>query len=280
MAARSRSRAFTLLELLVVIGIIGILIGITLAIGSAVTSGAKQRLTADTIRVLDTTVEAYVKAKGDIPDPWITFPDAQPGGNAANANKIFPIADARNMSDTDTALRPTGHQMINSVGLFMAQAEKVPAAKAALSNLSPKVIKQYSFKAGGSDVTLNTVFDAWGKPMRYVHPAFQGSWSGDRTASSGASGGMAPTTVDSTQFPAIAGAPTSFIWLPTMLRRNHKDLRANLTMPYMSADEVPDSDGARCTGGRPYFYSAGPDGDPSTVEDNIYSTVPAFPAKE
>ena len=32
--------------------------------------------------------------------------------------------------------------------------------------------------------------------------------------------------------------------------------------------QTADSDGGVCPGGQPYFYSAGPDGDPSTVEDN------------
>lgn len=275
MVARSRSRAFTLLEMLVVIGIIGILISITLVIGSAVTSGARQRITMDTLRVLDTTVESYVKTKGDIPDPWIIFEATIP----ALTNKIIPIADARNMGDTDSSPRPAGHQMINSVGLFIAQAERVPEAKTALSNLSPKVIRQSSFKISGTDLTLTTVFDGWGRPIRYVHPAFQGVWTGDRANLSGAPSDSAPTAVDGTQFPGVAAAPKNFIWVPTMIRRNNKDQRMDKNIPYTSAEESPDSDGGRCTGGRPYFYSAGPDGDPSTVEDNIYSTVPNFPPK-
>jgi len=39
-------------------------------------------------------------------------------------------------------------------------------------------------------------------------------------------------------------------------------------------DLVPDSDGGLTSGNRPYFYSAGPDGDPSTLEDNVYSNAP------
>jgi hypothetical protein len=34
-----------------------------------------------------------------------------------------------------------------------------------------------------------------------------------------------------------------------------------------------DADGGLTTN-RPYFYSAGPDGDPSTIEDNVYTVQP------
>ena len=35
-------------------------------------------------------------------------------------------------------------------------------------------------------------------------------------------------------------------------------------------DLVPDSDGGITSGNRPYFYSAGPDGNPATLDDNVY----------
>lgn len=270
MAARSSSRAFTLLEMLVVIGIIGILIAITLVVGNVVTSGARQRLTLDTIRVLDTTVESYLKTKGDMPDPWIA--EKVLPGRSTTSTKAIPVADARNMSDMDSALTPGGNQMINSVGLFIFQAQQVPEAKAALSNLSPKVTRQSSFKIGGTDLTLTTVFDAWGQPIRYVHPAFQGAWSGNRAIVGAGPNPVMPTTVDATQFPGLAGAPTGTTWLPILMRRNNM---ATSAMPTTAQDHA-DSDGGRCTGGRPYFYSSGPDGDPSTTADNIYSTLPAF----
>jgi hypothetical protein len=42
-------------------------------------------------------------------------------------------------------------------------------------------------------------------------------------------------------------------------------------------EQVADGDGGKCVGGRPYFYSAGPDKDPSTIEDNVYLSVPPVP---
>lgn len=266
MAARRMPRAFTILELLVVIGIIGILIAISLVVGNAVSSGSKQRITLDTIRVLDASLDAYIQAKGSIPDPWVQDP------RTGQTSKIVPIADARNMSDTDSAVSPQGNQLLNSVGLYIAQVQEVSEAKAAFANISGRFSKRFATKVGATDLDLPTVFDGWGRPIRYVHPAFQGVWAGDRTAPSGAATAAA-TMVDATQFPALAGAPKGKTWVPTLLRRNHVKAGASP----VQAQDFPDSDGGRCTGGRPYFYSAGDDGDPSTTGDNVYSTSPDLP---
>jgi hypothetical protein len=44
-----------------------------------------------------------------------------------------------------------------------------------------------------------------------------------------------------------------------------------------SADPA-NSDGGTSPDARPYFYSCGPDGDPSTTADNVYIVTPTFPA--
>lgn len=255
----ARRRAFTLIEMLVVIGIIGILITIGLVVGNAVTAGGRQRLTQDTIRVLDASLESFVKVNGSIPDPWI---------KAVNSGKVYPVADARNMSDNDSSVRPQGFQVINSGGLYITQAFGVPDAKAAITGLPSRAVRQTSFKMGGVDVTATTPLDAWGRPIRYVHPAFQGVWT-DRANPSAPI--TAASTINKENFPDFAAAPAGPI-SPMMIRRNKEATVANP----VNAQDFADSDGGRCPGNRPYFYSVGDDGLADTTGDNVYSTPPAF----
>ncbi len=63
-AARRPLRAFTLLELLITIGIIAVLAGIVLAVGSAVLRGAESRQVEAIFRSLDEAVGEYERARG------------------------------------------------------------------------------------------------------------------------------------------------------------------------------------------------------------------------
>ncbi|MFM7135392.1 MAG: type II secretion system protein, partial [Planctomycetota bacterium] len=54
-----RRRAFTLLELLVVIGIVVLLAGLVLAVSSSVIRASEERATRNTLTVLDTALEEY-----------------------------------------------------------------------------------------------------------------------------------------------------------------------------------------------------------------------------
>src|SRR5437899_1221558 len=112
--ARRAHRGFTLIELLIVIGIIGVLVGITLVVGSQVMTGGKKNVTLDTIRVLDSSREAYIHSKGENPPPTWSDP-AQP-------SVIYLAADARD---------PANNQ-INGLVIYMLQASEVPDAKGIL----------------------------------------------------------------------------------------------------------------------------------------------------
>mgnify|MGYP000266772146 CR=1 FL=1 len=273
-AATSRgtsNRAFTLIELLIVIGIIGLLIAITLAVGGQVAKGGKERLTRDTLRVLDTALSEYINANDGIPDAMHL--DRVQG----NINYFIPVADARDMEHDDQtpAQLIKGNQMINSVGLFIEQVKNVPKAKTAIDSLPTKVIRLLDpdnpDPAALDQRKRLTVMDAWGRPIRYVHPAFDGlvlESPGDTTS---------PRDVGT-----IVGPPSgSDQYSIGKIRRNRDALPPSNPV---KAEELADSDGGVCVGNRPYFYSAGPDGkvgyDPATETDhnadNIYSTAPTF----
>ncbi len=138
------TRAFTLVELLIVIGVIGILISIVLTIGARVVQGGKVRLTEQTIRILDMTIEAMISDQGVLPSALVADPrDVETG----DIPRLIPIADARDHGSSYQSGQPgqpplAGHQMINSVGLLLLQAERVPSAATVSQGIDARMIKR------------------------------------------------------------------------------------------------------------------------------------------
>ncbi len=238
-ASRHASRSgFTLIELLIVVGIISLLVATTLLVGGAAVSGAKRGATEDTLRVLDAALEQYIASQDGIPPALVQ--DPRQGRTAF----VLPVADARSMADAG---------MIDSVGLFLLQANAVPDAKKSLDQLPQKFVRQQTTTLSANPLTITSVFDAWGEPIRYVHPQFSGRIS-------------TPTAISSVEL--LGPAPTGKQYGVGEIRRN------NVTA---SPQDIADGDGGKCIGGRPYFYSAGPDKDPSTTDDNVYLIAPPIP---
>lgn len=246
-------RAFTLMELLIVIAIIVVLMAIAVTVGASVISGGKAQQTRNTIHALDTLLNDIMQANGGLPGPLVEDP--------RDSTKMIPIADARNMGSA------TKHT-INSVGLFLLQAGTTSTSSDALKGIDSKLIRLYTpydeSEAGEDNVVpeLTTVMDAWGRPIRYVHPAFHGPIYGpDLMNPSQPSSPLAVADV-------LPGTTAKFTF--DVIRRNA------VTTPDASPVGDPDSDGGYCPNNTPYFYSAGPDGDPSTTKDNIYTKEPKF----
>lgn len=231
---RGRERGFTLLELLVVIGIIAILIGIVVAVGASVTSSSKTSLAKDTMRVLDSVLSAYESSTQGIPPPFVN----QPG----NTNTTQVIVDARTSQN----------EGVDSLAWFLYQCSGQSGADKGISSISSRYIQP---GVPGSATALptsnppvfNSVIDPWGRAYRYVHPALDGVLNNLATEDLI---GPAPTT------------PTSRTYSITTINR--------------VATGTANSDGGTSPDSRPYFYSSGPDGDPSTREDNVYLIPPTF----
>lgn len=256
---------FTLLELLIVIAIITLLAAISLAIGAKVLSGGRESLTTNVIRALDMSLNGYITDSGDrVPDPIVEHPDSS-GGSVT----WQPIADARR-GDRYT------DEMVNSSGWFIYQMKDVSTVSSVISGLSSKVVKQYSPKLepDGSappdgQPLMATAFDGFGNPLRYVHPTFDGVLfdSSESDVNSPAEGkGMDVADL------VTIGPGESFAF--DKIRRNKRtDVRPDGSV------KVADSDGGICPNNRPYFYSAGADGDPSTMDDNVYHVQPQVPTE-
>lgn len=275
-----RRGGFTLIELLVVIGIIALLIAIVTVVGGRIIAGSKSALTQDTIKAMDLIYAGYMADKDLRPDPSVPDP--------RNPQFIQPVADARNMTSSK-------REIINSIGLFIYQMEREgQPVQAALTGLNPRLVTFFATDPGALAVApntsgaksdyeslpqLRTILDPWGRPMRYVHPSYSGSLY-DATFNAAEHRGMYPPSPDPNAPFAVRIVLTEVpdARLPVeQIRRNAGEQASNDP----TGATVPDSDGGICPkfGGVAYFYSAGPDGDPSTREDNVYvdASRPTFP---
>ncbi len=257
-ARRSRARrGFTVIELLVVVGIIAILVGLSFVVGGKVLEGGKRGAALETIRLLDNALNDYMAKTDGLPATTVEDPE--------DRDRVFPVADARDMQNTDSGRSPAGNQMINSVGLFMLQAREVPSSRQILDQLPSKFAR--ALEIDGQPV-LMTAFDPWGNPIRYVHPSLDGRFAAGNTDL------------------VLGPAPTGKQYAINQMRRNNEQTVLNGMV--VNAQDIVDSDGGLCTGNRPYFYSVGPDGRAGWYQneanqwidgaaDNIYTMTPTLP---
>jgi type II secretory pathway pseudopilin PulG len=287
--------------LLVVIGIIGILIGLVFTAGAVALRGGKERATTDVIRTLDAAMQAYLEERATLNklDPiHLAFnPSNAVTGDAdttddAFVNDCFAIVDAR---AGETVQSP----MIDTVGLWMADAQRYPRVKEILVRIPTRFLRRYDPDVDGPFANpqnlfpqLTTVFDAWDRPIRLVLPQADGLWTNPRTYANGQGGivnivqGNPPEVLPMVPFPgnlqSVRAPGLVFNYRYEELRRNWADRDLNPTGPVLT-----DSDGGRCEGSRPYFYSAGPDNvvgikrlGTETINyntDNVYTAKPRFP---
>ncbi|MBZ0171791.1 MAG: type II secretion system GspH family protein [Phycisphaerales bacterium] len=295
-----RPTGFTLIELLLVIVIIGILVALTLTVGSSAMTGGRGRQTADTIRVIDAAVETYSGEVGKAPPAFVVAfaPGTISDPLAAEDFAAYPMADAVDATDGDE-----NRTVINSVGLFIKAAEDAGLGDL-FAGLSADVLVRWD---GDGDVVessgdssdfdrqpeLRTILDAWGRPIRFVHPA----WDGIMTVEDNEGQVRSPGEFGTPVRPITGDDPDNGydFWLPLtrspegfnpldegdfpirLIRRDRltEEDRAGWDNN-TPINPIGDADGGYAVGGRPYAYSAGADGDPSTTDDNVYTTVPRF----
>lgn len=263
-----RRHAFTLVELLIAIGIIVVLVALTIGVGATMANAGKKRATEAAIQTLEQMLDAYIQSQGGNPPGLVRVENVRlpsAAGISGSNDGYYPIVDGYSEEDD---------HIINTVGLFLYEARTVSAVQDILSGLDPKFVR--TFQPAGANPRqpeLTTVFDAWGNPIRMVHPRFD-----DRILANDRSPGDPGQAVDLTV--ASRGFLVGAELTPSVLNNIVLgEVRRNaLTGDDYTAspDLIGDSDGGICPSTRPYFYSAGPDGDPSTTEDNVYSATPRF----
>lgn len=253
------SHGFTLVELMVVIGIIGLLVVIALGVSTRVTASGKERLTLDTIRVLENTLTAYQAAKEALPPDRFTYEDPAGSGNAWD----FPLIDGREDGaanfdrDTDPA--------IPSLARYLAVVSQVPEADSHIKGLDSRLVRPITLlTVDGLPITSIEVLDGWGHPIRFVHHAYDG----------GAGGYFDGTSVQTNRDLFMVSVRTnSTVGTRTEFRRSYRPFDPGTPPP---GTPIGDADEGICPGNRPYFYSQGPDRDPGARDDNVYATPPTY----
>ncbi len=293
---RIAPRAFTLIELLIVVGIIAILISLVFTAGNAVIGGGKRRSTENVLRTLDQSMQAYIeeREKDRTAKPiYLAFnPTKTPTsgtGSGPESTMVYVIADARvGAASTDP--------MIDSMGLWLANARQYPSVRTILDKIPDRFLKQWDPDTNGLDPagpdvlpTLDTIVDAWGKPIRLVLPQFDGVIvdNGDETTNGVYDLFDATTPLVRSPYQQVDLAP-DWTYKYSQIRRSRVD-RADALAPSSSLKANTDSDGGRCSTHRPYFYSAGEDNEvgyrTAGTEmrdfnaDNVYTERPKFNRK-
>lgn len=300
-----RIRAFTMIELLVVIAIIGILITIVTTIGSSAIRGGRARQTQDTIRVADTAVASYLNDTGNVPPafmvafaPMVDFNPELDGEDFA----AYPLADAVDL----TGGSEIDKTRINSIGLFMRALDDVGLGDT-LASVDAQLLTRWDGDGDlvdqsgtattneGNQPELRTLLDGWGRPLRFVHPAWDGLVTEEDNQGNARSVGSWGTSVMPIN-PNATGNGSGY-WLEASRAPRGFDpadaddfpiasIRRNFLtdedreMWNDAAPAIGDSDGGYTIGNVPYIYSAGPDGDPSTLDDNAYTTEPRRPVTQ
>lgn len=274
-SAANKRPGFTLIELLIVIGIIVLLVGLSLVVGNQVVGGGRTRLTTDTLRVLDNATQAYMSATGK-PFPTKLQYTAPDGGMYEYA-----LIDARETAmgtnDEICGTRPT-----DSGARALAVLLSRPESEAIIKSLPSKVTRTtivdpaiacpsptppdsgQGFRPAQPAATIE-VLDGWGRPIRFVHPAFDGGWGPFWNGTALVSTGRDQTKTIAEQ----RGAQVK----NTDYRRSI--MPVDPTQP-LNLGATGDADESLAAGNRPFWYSGGADGLAATKADNVYSSQPSY----
>ncbi len=160
-----RPRGFSLLELVVVMGIILVLIGLVLAVSGALTAGAEKRALEQSFGILDTAVQEWQQEMGremtfrrTVPVTGFTT-DPVTLDHDQNPNTPM-ITLAWDLQEVATAQADTQSRTFLDVLMYSERPREI------LANLPEKLL----VKLPGATATQSELVDPWGKPIRIVFP--------------------------------------------------------------------------------------------------------------
>jgi len=279
-------RAFTLIEIVMVVAILALLAAIIIRVGASMADSGRKRATEGVLQVLDQSLADYIDTSGSIPSAIVGVTLEENFAGITRGDVVYyPAVDGvidEPILELDPGA-PLRHHRINSIGLYLESIKGSSDVEGLLSSVDGSMIRQYDV-ADDLQPSMLTVFDAWGNPIRYVHPKFDGIIEDSTGPSDRRELGEAGVPLDildtENGYFTAEYLPEDTALIPFWgkeIRRN-KILSIDQEEARAAGDDPveTDSDGGKCPSQRPYFYSAGPDGDPATIEDNVYTTVPEF----
>lgn len=241
-ALHTSRRAFTLLELLVVLGILLLLIGLFIGVGVNVTRNQKVSQTRGVLEALNRALDEYMIANsGNIPrfrrDDYLCVPGHDgPFGRAPNGQLLV----SPNQYLNDSEIMPQRPD----ASVFVRQASGIGDVDAALGQLPERFLVVTSVPSGAVVGPCNeqiatsaapSVVDAWGDP----------NWRG-------LDGALDAESVQAA-WPILEQSLIYYV---------HPDNRRNRTPGSGTSPDFPDAQElyGSVVNSRPYFFSAGPDG--------------------
>ena len=155
------ARAFTLVEMTIVIGIIILLAGLTLAVSVSVVQGSEVRQTELTIRLLDAAVQEWQAQS----DRQVTYGlNDEPPPLDPVLSPVYEIREQVDLDDESESVRVTADLIViisRSAGI-----------KEMLAQINSEFVRESDTTADpGFPVTQRLdILDAWGKPIIAVFP--------------------------------------------------------------------------------------------------------------
>lgn len=237
----ARRHGFTLLEILVVIGIILLLVGIgVIGFRALDQSGRVTETTLKNLQAMLGEYEAMTALREQPPVVYHEESKKDPKKDNISLWQVEALTDAGGNGDVKGEKRYTWYTVANTQ-LALLMLNRVPANKQALTQLPSKQLhgtpssgspKGDKLLPAGDDDVINPplVLDAWGNPIVFV--------------GSDGLGGVSFSAMETKQRVTSAGL-----------------------FEFRGPSDVTGLPRAR----RPFFASAGPDGDFRTGDDNVYS---------
>ena len=187
-------RAFTLIELLTVIGIIALLTAIGFGVAKAVRSGAKSRATEMIFKNLDSMLDEYVSEMGRIPAIPLTV-----SGNTLTDNDVDAFYHYPQNIDGWKRVTLGGQQesRVYTVASFIDQVIGIGGTQSMLAAIpESNVIRRgsveeyegasFEFDNSGDQSKARTVVDPFGYEIFYIHPSLSGHVLGINTKNNAA----------------------------------------------------------------------------------------------
>jgi len=156
MKAYKNRKAFTIVEILIVLTVILVLASMIITVATRVTSQAKEKLTEATIGILNSTIEQFRDFEYNYNNP--TFAAWQ-----------FPVDCTDDTLIADIVIELGGALNLPDPNLWCFFLSKVPDCKKTMANIDDSLKVLRNITIGGTPTPYIGINDPWKRPLRYQY---------------------------------------------------------------------------------------------------------------